>query len=450
MTVAMALLSVVGATGLHAQGPYRAAPDERKTVSWLDFPFYEPRPSPYVAPVIHPATHLAVPTYVNPNGTFAYPYAMNPGYVYQAPQSSTPVGMFSPSGILQGNQFANDGGASFGYIPVVKTTEPPPEESNTLLVEDADDVAEVLEEERDEFCIRVSPFTYTSGCGLVVGAGVGFLEPNFDNNVAFTLQDQRGFPNFVDTNRDFNYQHKAAPRVWLGYVGPCGLGARVRYWEFDHASQVASFTDANGDFTIASQPTPTNSNGFVLGGAPGDSIFARSSIDADTIDADITQRFDIVDWQLNVGGGVRHVGLAQRYSATGFNGNTIIATSQVGRRFDGNGPTVFAEIRRPLFDTRFSAIANTRASFCYGESKLFARDALPGGPVDIALLRHGATIAIGEIQVGGEFAVNLGCGRYGFVQAMWEAQHWDGAGNASGELDDLGLTGFSLSAGLWR
>jgi hypothetical protein len=291
--------------------------------------------------------------------------------------------------------------------------------------------------------------------GIVAGFGFVFLKPRFNNNVAFSVTDTTNFPNTFSTQRSFDFDHEVTPRIWLGYVGSSGFGGRLRYWEFDHHGDAQSFTDPGaGLFSVTGPATLTATGGLTAGGfpGPGDSVVASTGIEAYTIDAELSQAIDCCDWRVDLGGGFRHAAYSQDYTLTATNaGGALIGSSDVQHRFDGVGPTIFAEARRPLGNTGLALLATGRASILYGDTKFQASDSQFGAFTDTASFRDSTTLRIGEIQLGAEWATTLDGGSNLFVQAAWEAQIWEGTGNATSATgDDLGLTGVSLSFGIAR
>jgi hypothetical protein len=157
---------------------------------------------------------------------------------------------------------------------------------------------------------------------------------------------------------DFNYDE--AFRIWAGYQGAGGLGARIRYFDYEDVA-------VNGD-----------------------------SIDIEATDFEI---FDAVqlgcNWDLNIGGGLRYL---DRFTDNG-NGEDSIA---------GVGPILSAELYRHVSD-RAALYAITRQSIIVGDG------AVAGVPAE------DLTCYISEIQLGGQLHREYRGGLL-FARVGWEAQ----------------------------
>ena len=303
----------------------------------------------------------------------------------------------------------------------------------------------------------LNPFdsTSTGRCGLFAGGAAVILEVDFDASTAFFIEDQTGTPT-VTTSQDFNYQHEGAPRVWVGWQDDWGLAFRVTWFEFEDRRQQSAV--AASDFIFFNGlPSPTVAGGLLVGGSAGDTITARSSIEYYTIDAELTQELNFDNWQTTFGGGFRHAAVNQRYFASGT-ASGVPGSSSIRHRFDGEGPTAFAEVRIPVLgskDRRFigsanlSVFAHARGSILFGNAKLSATDDNPGPNIDTASLRNHDSLASGEVRVGVQLDIRPVNGRVIFVRGGWEAQWLDGVGNLSSlSADrDLVLEGYSITGG---
>lgn len=294
--------------------------------------------------------------------------------------------------------------------------------------------------------------------GFFGGGGIVALQADFDASTAFFVEDQTG-PVTITTSEDFDYEREGAPRVWIGWQDEWGLAFRVTWFEFEDRSRTGATAPA--DFIFLNGITsPTVAGGMLAGGSAGDTITATSSIEYYTLDAEITQELNFENWQTTFGGGFRHAAVNQRYAAVGTASGTPVS-SEIRHRFDGEGPTAFAEVRIPVLgtsDRRFIGSANlsvfalARGSILFGNAKLGAVDnnVLPAPSVDTAFLRAHDSLASGEIRVGAQVDFRPMDGRLIFIRGGWEAQWLDGVGNMSGLSPDrdLVLEGYSISAGM--
>jgi hypothetical protein len=219
-----------------------------------------------------------------------------------------------------------------------------------------------------------------------------------------------------------------SPRVWLGYVGESGFGVRSRWFQYQHELKAGTgvFEDWPGQ---------------------GQQSEGRNFLDVYAVDIDFMQQIELGCWDVNAGAGIR---------AGGVKRNTTLqfgsaAPSTITSRFEGVGPTIFAELKRPIIGTGLSLVANARGSVLFGDGA-FDHPGLPFGP-DAG--KVDSVVAVGEIQLGAEYARQLGYGTTGFVQCLWEGQIWSNASHYleyTNELEraDLGLMGIAFNFGIAR
>lgn len=298
------------------------------------------------------------------------------------------------------------------------------------------------------------PAARPSRPGIFGGGSVLFLEADFDNNRAFTIQDLGGAVART-TNEEFDYDVETASRVWLGWQDDGGTAYRVRWFDFDDESRARG--TAPRDFVFFNGvTTPTGIGGLEAGGAEDDTVAAVTHLDVYYIDAEITQELNFDNWQTTFGGGFRHAAISQQYTATGTAGG-VSQRSIFNRRFDGEGGTIFGEVRIPIWgdgDRRFigssclSLFGNARGSIVVGNTKTGALDEQPAPGISRANLEDRDTLGIGEIQLGAQLDVRPIDGSLIFLNVAYEAQYYNGAGSINSLTDDLSLTGFKTSAGL--
>jgi len=293
-----------------------------------------------------------------------------------------------------------------------------------------------------------SPGVFTAGFGFV------FLQPHFESDVAF-FSTTEGATSFVSSATNFNYDLELTPRVWLEYDRASGLGYRAAYWQFRHAAPTRGGTQVeneDGDvFLIHSTPEFGDflpGGGFLLETQDlGDTLGVRNSLNLWTVDLEGTKWVKFDCWALLASAGIRYGSVRQRYEALLQDASEdVLGTIDSWHRFDGIGPTLGLEARRPVGD--FTLFGSGRASLLYGNGKLrFAGfDTIDESETDISLQRNDV-VTVGELQVGMEYCRSW-CGWQWYVRTALEGQVWQGAGNPSGEEGDLGLFGFSVALGI--
>lgn len=259
--------------------------------------------------------------------------------------------------------------------------------------------------------------------GLVAGFELTFLKPHI--NAAEAIEIIPGVASVEIEDNEFS----ASPRFWLGYVGDCGLGWRIRWWEFNHSLNGESFLLVDGATTLVDS----------LGG-----------LEVEALDIEMTQEIDLGLWDMSVGGGVRY-GRTEHYMSQLYDDTISTLDIDAFSDFDGFGPTLFAEMRRPVGCNGFAYVGNMRASLLFGEDKL---NALVGA-VDTHIARDNV-VGVLEAQLGGEYSSDIGCGTRVFARALAEGQLWTDAtrqidlATNSIESSDIGLVGLTFGIGLAR
>lgn len=276
----------------------------------------------------------------------------------------------------------------------------------------------------------------TQRCGWATGFSWVFLKPFYGANEAVSVTNF-GPGGFTTTGRDFDYSLDLSPRVFVEYVARNDLGVRATWFGFE--SDADGITQVVPGGSIVETPLGQSAS-------PGQSVHADSDFDIDTIDLDLTQRLQVRRSLVNIGAGLRWAGYDHTYRSS-IAGPAGSAHGSASRSFDGIGPTVFAEWRRPVGSTRFSLLANVRGSMLFGEAKNNSVVESPFGTT-YSSSKSDDFVAIGETQLGGEWSAWISQRTVLFVQVAWETQYWLGAGTALDHNDDLGLFGFNTTVGL--
>ncbi len=212
--------------------------------------------------------------------------------------------------------------------------------------------------------------------GWFGGAELVFLKP-------FTSENAN--------NDDFNY--RSGFRGWFGIQREDGLGVRLSAFDYFQRSGVAATT------------SPT-----------------REVLDINNLDAEVTDTFNICNWNVMVGGGVRYLSFREDWDLVAFH---------------GVGPVVSAQITRAV-NENWSLYGITRESMVFGR---MIHD-------DDAHIHEDRTAFVTEIQLGLQYNRPLAIGGIGFARLGWEAQYYSGID--SNDTEDLSLIGGVMSIGLMR
>jgi len=290
-------------------------------------------------------------------------------------------------------------------------------------------------------CPAPRPYFYT---------GVDFViaKPHFDDDVSLIRRTTDDVTFETVQQEAFDYDLEFSPRVFLGYVWQSGLGARVRYWTFDHdANSQTATPDASGLETISSPFSLTGGVFVPSTNDPTDTFTAESGIDVDALDVEFTKGVHFDHWALMLAGGIRYARVDQTYQAQVRNANNqLLSDASFTHGFDGVGPTISLQARRPLiFGLQFFTNARIAALFGNGKSQLIANDNPPFATQEDS--SRDDLLTVGELAFGLEWSYKW----YGygfFFRGAMEGQTWQGAGTPTSEEDDLGFFGTTFTAGL--
>ena len=83
--------------------------------------------------------------------------------------------------------------------------------------------------------------------GWLVGAGFYYLQPRWGSNPAFDKLATDAYDNQTSVEEDFEVGGHFAPLIWLGYVGPHGVGLRGRWWQFRADDSLSIGNEAHDD-----------------------------------------------------------------------------------------------------------------------------------------------------------------------------------------------------------
>ncbi len=173
---------------------------------------------------------------------------------------------------------------------------------------------------------------------------------------------------------NFDDEYGFGHRLVAGYDGGSGMGARLRFWFYNHGHDIL----------------PAGSVG----------------IDMDVLDLEFTLDEQMCNWDIMVSGGARYgrVGLA-----TGlFNGGGEFF-------FEGVGPTVSLEATRAFGDRNLYFIGNARTSLLFGDWNDY--------PFAFALKIDDELTTVFESQLGVGYTCDLRCGTL-TLRTVWETQFW--------------------------
>jgi len=293
------------------------------------------------------------------------------------------------------------------------------------------------------------------GChpsGFYAGGAAVWYRPFFEDNIGITRSTIVGpGPSIVTESTSFYYDYEVTPRVWLGYVADGGLGMRGQYWQFDAQAKPIALQDGNA-FTLLAvgANNAAGTLGIVQTSADGAAEVATHSLKLEIADLEVTKRIYGGYTTMVFSGGARYVQMEQDFRATGLAPNAqVIGLYQHRLTYEGVGPTVALDLRRPIGWSPLSLIGGARGSILFGSTDQLIVSELPG-QIGVGIREEEEVMSILETQFGLEWAYHIAANGRFFVSGVIEAQLWQNAGSASLDTGDLGLIGFGFNAGLAR
>jgi hypothetical protein len=322
--------------------------------------------------------------------------------------------------------------------------------------------------------------------GFYVGAGIYFVQPTWEGNVAFTRLTTIppvGLGQTIQNaqSTDFRFNTFVAPRLFAGYDNECGLGVRVSWWRFDqsaeHSFEVPFVAGATTVVSGAGNVPGTSSNfspvnGFLLNDGEKDVLAFRNRLVFDVWDFDVSQRFGDDCWSLTVGAGIRYAYIEQTYDGIATRANQqfpaapggVINSREVHIRNLVNlaGPDLFLDGKRSIGNHGLAVYGNVRGGYLIGHgsytqssSSTIAPPALGFIPVRSDQIdRNRAGLPFLEAELGLEWH-GRAIGRVQpFVRVGIVSQSWFGLGNArsasgnSNTLENFGFFGGTFLGGV--
>jgi len=255
--------------------------------------------------------------------------------------------------------------------------------------------------------------------GLYGGVDIAMLKPHL------------GTPELAGTELLPTFGCEVSPRLWLGYETCDGFGGRARFWIFDHTAE----------------------GGDALFNATQGQMGLTSSVEAATVDLEFTQEASFRRWNLGLFGGMRYGKSGQRIGLQASNAERLAADLD----FEGIGPTLGLDARRPVGCRGFALVGSLRGSFLFGSTRAGIHDPgnlledLIGIPADDIRLRfNDHFMQTWETQLGIEWTRRTCCGNRFLVRGALEAQVWDSGAMVGLLSSETGFVGPTITIGLSR
>jgi hypothetical protein len=210
------------------------------------------------------------------------------------------------------------------------------------------------------------------------------------------------------------FDFEISPRITLGYVRGDGLGARIRYWYYDHDSSVSGLNRFGNPFAISVE---------------------TYNIDVEVFDTIALNCNTDLEWAL----GLRWNEFEERFSSPA-------AFLQEFNDFSGWGGIGSVELRRCVGE-RGALFLRARHGILMDDAE-YDTDGTPGNQFESQDVVHAVT----ELAIGYQYTVPTCAGGYYFLKAQAEWQNWanyDRLFFFNGS-PDVGFGGFGFAGGIAR
>jgi hypothetical protein len=276
--------------------------------------------------------------------------------------------------------------------------------------------------------------------GIIGGYDFLFLKPHFSYGYAYESVYNDGLHGDYETH-DFSMGYAFTPRFWLGYQGHEGLGARVRYMQFDQEIAAEDLT------------APANMTFYTYGklsATAGQELDFHNYLEMHVLDAEFTQDLVWRSAKLTVGGGLRYGKIAFNGNAYMADSGTIQETAVYGESFEGVGPTIFLDIKTPIRQSALSFVGGLRGSVLFGRSNSTTEwNDLLTTESDINHSTGTRAMGLVDGSVGLQYDHCLSNHMNGFLRLTWEGQLWINA-FSSESSGDLAMEGICVAVGISR
>jgi hypothetical protein len=222
------------------------------------------------------------------------------------------------------------------------------------------------------------------------------------------------------------------------------LGIRADYWQFDQAGDSRAITSA-GPTIIGAHATTIIFPATILADAPGETLTAGDGLEVHVLNLMATINAEVSEISLVGAGGLRYATLSQGLSSAVTDAaGTPQGLLRWSRVYEGVGPTISVNARRPIGCRGLAVIAEGGGALLFGRKTLNRIVSGNVGPAALPLLfLDGANevVPIGELRLGAEWSYRFANGVQFSLQGLYEGQLWAEAGAPT--LGFLGFEGFS-------
>jgi hypothetical protein len=234
----------------------------------------------------------------------------------------------------------------------------------------------------------------------------------------------------------------------LGFESQAGLGISVSYWEFDGASETASWTSADVSF----HQTIINLGG-VLGGRQfavfelGDTVTVTDALDVQRIEASFFKDIKFKVSRMSGRFGFQWIEINRQTNALNTDDFGRTGGWEGADQFRGAGPTFGFDYFRPIGHTKIEFLASGDSGLSFGHRDKVVNDT--SGNV-FQNVGDDEFLTNLNLFMGAQYVISRGGNRCFYLRSGLDYQAWLGAGNTTASNSDFGLHGFSVTLGYNR
>lgn len=281
-------------------------------------------------------------------------------------------------------------------------------------------------------------------------ANVSFLKPVLQGDVAFNTSGSAG-----QIHENFEYDYNSASQFSLGFESQAGPGINVSYWEFDGASETASWTNPDVNNNLQ-----TIDFGGLLGGrqistrGEGDTVTVTDALDIQRIEASFYKDIKFKVSRMSGRFGFQWIEINRQtnalYAETFFAGGETITWAGADQ-FQGAGPTFGFDYFRPIGHTKIEFLASGDCGLSFGHRDKVVNVVVNETP-DVVFQNGGDDEFLTNLNLfmGVQYVISRGGNRCFYLRSGLDYQAWLGADNTTASNSDFGLRGFSLTLGYNR
>lgn len=274
-------------------------------------------------------------------------------------------------------------------------------------------------------------------------ASMMFIRPHFQDNTAFTSNSAT-----FGESIPFDFDFEVAPFLRFGFESKYGPGIEFDYFQFDEASNVASFTATGGTTAeISTWMMGPNRWSRLEALNAGEVLTAEHAIDVETFGVSFFKEVQLPISRINGRFGFQYISVAHTLDATLTAVGGGVTTLQTRSDMRAYGPKFTLEYYRPVGHTKLEFITTVGGSVLFGQRDQFVENTQAA---DFSRVGADEFITNVNFTSGVQYKHNIAEKRAVFARLGVVYSTWIGGGSALDPQGDFGLRGFSFGVGYNR